>query len=93
MRLLCVSSASGFVWSMNWLSGEEPKNSLMAAVTGRMLMRLCGVTMSRSCRVILSRMTRSMREKPMRNWFCSSSPTLRTRRLPRWSMSSGEPTP
>ena len=26
-----------------------------------------------------------MREKPMRNWFCSSSPTQRRRRLPRWS--------
>ena len=24
-----------------------------------------------------SRITRSMREKPMRNWFCSSSPTQR----------------
>ena len=28
---------------MNWESGEEPKNSLIAAVTGRMLIRLCGV--------------------------------------------------
>ena len=27
---------------MNCDSGEEPKNSLMAAVTGRMLMRDCG---------------------------------------------------
>ncbi len=27
--------------------------------------------------------------KPMRNWFCSSSPTQRRRRLPRWSISSG----
>ena len=38
-RRLWVSSARGLVWSMNWLRGEEPKNSLMAAVTGRMLMR------------------------------------------------------
>ena len=28
---------------MNWLSWLVPKNSLMAAVTGRMLIRLCGV--------------------------------------------------
>ncbi len=28
IRRLCVSSASGFVWSMNWLRGLEPKNSL-----------------------------------------------------------------
>ncbi len=27
---------------MNWDSGEEPKNSLMAAITGRMLIRACG---------------------------------------------------
>ena len=33
---------------MNCDSGEEPKNSLIAAVTGRILIRLCGVTMSRS---------------------------------------------
>jgi len=31
---------------------------------------------------------RSMRVRPTRNWFSSSSPTDRTRRLPRWSMSS-----
>ena len=31
---------------MNCDSGEEPKNSLMTAVTGRMLIRLCGVTTS-----------------------------------------------
>ena len=47
----------------------------MAAVTGRMLMRAWGVTTSKSWMVIRSRITRSMREKPMRNWFCSSSPT------------------
>ena len=29
----------------------------------------------------------------MRNWFCSSSPTERMRRLPRWSMSSTVPMP
>ena len=42
--VLCVSSASGFVWSMNWDSGEEPKNSLIAATTGRILIRDCGVS-------------------------------------------------
>src|SRR5665213_760981 len=35
-----------------------------------------------------SRTTRSRRSSPTRNWFCSSSPTERMRRLPRWSMSS-----
>lgn len=62
---------------------------------GRMLMSACGVTtsMSCACSVMRSRMTRSMREKPMRNWFCKSSPTLRMRRLPKWSMSSVVPRP
>ena len=36
---------------------------------------------------------RSMRTRPMRYWFSISSPTPRTRRLPRWSMSSTEPRP
>ena len=35
-----------------------------------------------------SLMARSMRTRPMRYWFSISSPTARTRRLPRWSMSS-----
>src|SRR3546814_1275684 len=30
-RRLCVTSDSGFVWSMNWLSCDEPKNSRTAA--------------------------------------------------------------
>ena len=47
-RLRCVGELlqNQFVWSMNWLKGLEPKNSLMAAVTGRMLIRLWGVTIS-----------------------------------------------
>ena len=81
--------ASGFVWSMNWLSWLDPKNSLIAATTGRMLIRVCGVIASTSWVVMRSRTTRSMRERPTRTWFWMSSPTERTRRLPKWSMSSG----
>ena len=80
--------AAGFVWSMNWDSCEEPKNSLMAATMGRMFTRLCGVISSGSCMLMRSRTTRSMRDRPMRNWFWISSPTVRMRRLPKWSMSS-----
>ncbi len=36
----------GFVWSMNCDSCEEPKNSLMAATMGRMLISDCGVISS-----------------------------------------------
>ncbi len=73
---------------MNCDSWEVPKNSLIAATTGRMLMRLCGVIASTSEVVIRSRTTRSIRDRPVRTWFWMSSPTLRRRRLPKWSMSS-----
>ncbi len=75
---------------MNWDSCEDPKNSLMAATTGRMLMSVCGVIASTSWVVMRSRTTRSIRERPMRTWFWISSPTERTRRLPKWSMSSSQ---
>ncbi len=83
-----MSSASGFVWSMNWLSWLPPKNSFIAATTGRMLMRAFGVALSISWIVIRSRTTRSMRRSPIRKAFWISSPLARIRRLPRWSMSS-----
>src|SRR3954464_10202194 len=87
-RRLWVRPASGLVWSMNCESWLVPKNSLMEATTGRMLIRVCGVIASTSWVVIRSRTTRSMRERPTRIWFWISSPTGRRRRLPKWSMSS-----
>ncbi|CAM5242254.1 hypothetical protein SFUMM280S_03711 [Streptomyces fumanus] len=73
---------------MNCESWLVPKNSLMEATTGRMLIRVCGVIASTSWVVIRSRTTRSIRARPVRTWFWISSPTLRRRRLPKWSMSS-----
>ena len=73
---------------MNCESWEVPKNSFSAATTGRMLIRDCGVIASTSCVVIRSRTTRSIRARPVRSWFWISSPTVRMRRLPKWSMSS-----
>ncbi len=73
---------------MNCDSWEVPKNSLMLATTGRMLISVCGVIASTSWVVIRSRTTRSMRARPSRTWFWISSPTVRSRRLPKWSMSS-----
>ena len=32
-RRLCVTSARGLVWSINWLSGFVPKNELMTEET------------------------------------------------------------
>ena len=43
--------------------------------------------------LIRSRTARSMRASPIRNWSSSSSPAARTRRFPRWSMSSTCPSP
>ena len=67
-RRLWVSSARGLVWSMNWDRGRDPKNSLMAAVTGRILIRLWGDHVQVLNGHSLP-MTRSIRLKPMRNWF------------------------
>ena len=78
---------------MNWLSWLPPKNSFIAATTGRMLMSELGVACSGSVMVIRSLTTRSMRRRPIRNWFWMSSPLARMRRLPRWSMSSAWPRP
>ena len=80
-RRLWVRPDSGLVWSMNCDSCEVPKNSLMAATTGRMLIRVCGVMASTSWVVMRSRTTRSMRDRPTRTWFWISSPTDRIRRL------------
>ncbi len=76
---------------MNWLSWLPPKNSFMAATTGRMLISALGVAFSISWIVMRSLTTRSMRSRPMRKAFWMSSPLARMRRLPRWSMSSAWP--
>ena len=69
---------------MNCESCEDPKNSRIAAITGLALTRSCGMAVDISWyTLIFSLMARSMRTRPMRNWFSSSSPTARTRRLPR----------
>ena len=81
-RRLLVSSASGLVWSMNCDSWLPPKNSFMAATTGRMLMSVFGVAWSESVIVIRSLTTRSMRSRPIRNWFWISSPLARMRGCP-----------
>ena len=86
-------SDSGLVWSMNCDSCEEPKNSRTAAAAGLALIRSCGMTVSISIEDMRSLIARSMRSRPTRYWFSISSPTERTRRLPRLSMSSISPLP
>src|SRR6476469_8513763 len=92
-RRLWVTSDSGLFWSMNCDSCEEPKNSFTAAATGLALISSCGVSWSASAIVRRSRTARSTRTRPTRNTFSAISPTERTRRLPRWSMSSTTPRP
>src|SRR5262249_32694860 len=74
---------------MNCDSCEVPKNSLIAATTGRMLIRVWGVIASTSWVVMRSRTTRSMRLRPMRTWFWISSPTLRMRRVAEGARAAG----
>jgi glycine dehydrogenase len=57
--------------------------SLMAALTGLALIRSCGIRLSDSAWFRRSLTARSTRTRPARNWFSASSPTERTRRLPR----------
>src|SRR5207249_2411580 len=65
---------------MNWLSCDEPKNSRIAAMTGLAFTRSCGMAVDISWyTLIFSLMARSIRTRPMRNWFSSNSPTARTR--------------
>ena len=92
-RRLWVTSDSGLVWSMNCDSCDEPKNSRTAATAGLALIRSFGITVDTSTELIRSLTARSMRRRPTRYWFSSSSPTERTRRLPRLSMSSISPLP
>src|SRR5947207_3109216 len=73
---------------MNCESCDDPKNSFTTAETGFALMRSCGIRFVMSEMDIRSFTARSIRVRPTRNWFSSSSPTDRTRRLPRWSISS-----
>ena len=93
MRRLWVTSDRGLFWSMNCESWLDPKNSLTTADTGFALMSSWGISSSVSDRLSRSRTARSTRTSPMRNWFSAISPTLRMRRLPRWSMSSTCPRP
>ena len=73
---------------MNCDSWLVPKKELMTLESVFALMRSTGVKTSLSRTFIRSRMVRAMRTKPTENWFDSCSPTVRTRRFDRWSISS-----
>ena len=68
---------------MNCESWLEPKNSLMAAVTGLALIKSCGPNSSASALLNLSLTALSTLIRPTLNWLAVISPTERTRRLPK----------
>ena len=92
---MCASAESGFVMSMNWLSWLRPKKSWITAERLFDVTSLIGEStpLFGSYELMRSRMRRSVRARPWRQAFSSSSPVVRMRRLPRWSMSSTEPRP
>ena len=82
-RRLWVISDSGLVWSMNCDScerAEELAHRRRRRLGVDQVMRHHGVDLDRA-HALADR--RSMRSRPRRNWFSISSPTERTRRLPR----------
>ena len=79
---------------MNWLSWLDPKNAWITADTVRALTRSSMLIFSGSVLIDMRSLTRrAMRDRPTENWLAISSPTVRMRRLPRWSMSSVNPRP
>ena len=74
---------------MNWENCEEVKNSFTTAINGRGLISWVAVMVAGSKVDILSLIILSMRIKPTRKRFCSSSDNVLTRRLPKWSTWSG----
>ena len=73
--------------------GADDPGVRLAAATGLALIMSCGLMSSLSASVRRSLTARSTRTSPMRNATSAISPTQRTRRLPRWSMSSISPRP
>jgi hypothetical protein len=79
---------------MNCESCDDPKKAWITAETVRALTRSSIEIFSGSVLIdIRSRTRRAIRDSPTESWFAISSPTVRTRRLPRWSMSSVNPRP
>ena len=73
---------------MNCESWLVPKNELITDERVLALIRSVGVNTSLSLTFILSRIVRAIRAKPTPNWFDNCSPTVRTLRLLKWSISS-----
>ena len=93
--LLFASSASGLVWSMNWESCDEAKNSLIALASGLILIKDFGVIsfVSPVVTVIFEVIFLAILVKPILNWVWINSPTARILLLLKLSISSTDPKP
>jgi hypothetical protein len=79
--LLCVISASGFVWSINWDNWFVPKKELITDDNVLALIKSIGVNTSLSLTFIRSLMVLAIRAKPTPNCWDNCSPTVLTRRF------------
>ncbi|CUP15639.1 Uncharacterised protein [Segatella copri] len=73
---------------MNCDNGLVPKKELITLEIVLALIKSVGVNTSLSRTFIRSRIVRVIRAKPIENWLANCSPTVRTRRLDKWSISS-----
>ncbi|OAV70655.1 hypothetical protein Barb6_01666 [Bacteroidales bacterium Barb6] len=73
---------------MNCDKAFVPKNELTTEEIVFALIKSIGVNTSLSRTFMRSRTVRDIRASPTPNWLYSCSPTVRTRRLLKWSISS-----
>ena len=73
---------------MNWDIWLVPKNELITEDNVLELMRSVGLNCSLSLTFILSRIVLDILERPTLNWLANCSPTVLTRLLLKWSISS-----
>ena len=88
IRRLCSSSDNGLYASINWDNWDVPKNSDTRDINGFTLITSWGCMLAMFGDDSASRTRRSMRTIPVRKFCSSNSPTVRTRRFDRLSMSS-----
>jgi len=86
--LRCSISAITFSWFINWESWLVVKNSLILACSGLWFIIWIGKVVPVSIVDMWFWIFLLIWDIPVRNFFCSISPTYLTRRCPKWSISS-----
>ena len=88
IRRLCSNSDNGLYASINWDNWLVPKNSATNDINGFTLTTSWGCIVAIFGDDKLSRTNLSMRTIPVRKFCSNNSPTVRTRRFDRLSISS-----